>query len=184
MAMFFVIVMGISLMVIGQQWSVTLKRDREAELLFRGNRIKEAIELYGADFEVQKGTRKNRYPLKLKHLTSKSPKRYLQMVYKDPMTGEDFVLIKEGQEIRGVRSSSKDVPYDQVNFKGAGTYEAIRFEATAASGNCVPNPANPQLPVNCKPSSSSKDKGATKGKTPTIPPNTQIGLPEESNKEQ
>ena len=45
MAMFFVVLIGITLMMIGQQWSVTLKRDREAELLFRGNRIKQAIEL-------------------------------------------------------------------------------------------------------------------------------------------
>ena len=71
MAMFFVVLVGISLMTIGQQWSVTLKRDREAELLFRGNRIKTAIETYAADFEVQKGTRKNRYPLSLKNLTAK-----------------------------------------------------------------------------------------------------------------
>ena len=31
MAMFFVVLIGISLMMIGQQWSVTMKRDREAE---------------------------------------------------------------------------------------------------------------------------------------------------------
>ena len=158
MAMFFVVLIGISLMMIGQQWSVTMKRDREAELLFRGNRIKAAIELYGADFEVQKGKRTNRYPLSLKNLTTKSPKRYLQAIYKDPMTGEDFVLIKEGKEIKGVRSSSKEVPYDQVNFKGAGTYEAIRFEATAPSTGCAPNPVNPLLPANCQPGAPSKEK--------------------------
>ena len=147
MAMFFVVLIGISLMTIGQQWSVTMKRDREAELLFRGNRIKAAIESYVADFEVQKGTRTHRYPRTLKDLTKKNPKRYLQAIYKDPMTGEDFVLIKEGQEIRGVKSSSKEVPYDQVHFKGAGTYDAIRFEATPPSKGCTPNPLNPLLPT-------------------------------------
>jgi type II secretory pathway pseudopilin PulG len=161
MAMFFVVLIGISLMMIGQQWSVTMKRDREAELLFRGNRIKAAIELYGADFEVQKGKRKHRYPIALKNLTAKNPKRYLQAIYKDPMTGEDFVLIKEGQEIRGVRSSSKEVPYDQVNFKGAGTYEAIRFEAKPPSTSCTPNPVNPLLPVNCPQGAPSKDKATS-----------------------
>jgi len=158
MAMFFVVLIGISLMTIGQQWSVTMKRDREAELLFRGNRIKAAIESYVADFEVQKGTRKQRYPLTLKDLTKKNPKRYLQAIYKDPMTGEDFVLIKEGQEIRGVKSSSKGVPYDQVHFKGAGTYDAIRFEATPPSTNCTPNPLNPLLPANCPEAATSKKK--------------------------
>ena len=148
MVMFFVVMIGISLMMIGQQWSVTMKRDREAELLFRGTRIKEAIERYAADFEVQKGTRPNRYPQKLKDLTKK-PRRYLQIVYKDPMTGDDFELIKTGAEIRGVRSTSQDKPYDQVNFKDAETYHAIRFEVTGQSTNCTPNPANPLLPPNC-----------------------------------
>jgi len=161
MAMFFVVLVGISLMMIGQQWSVTLKRDREAELLFRGNRIKAAIELYGADFEVQKGKRTHRYPLSLKNLTTKNPKRYLQAIYKDPITGEDFVLIKEGPEIKGVRSSSKDVPFDQVNFKGAGTYQAIRFEAKAPSSGCTPNPVNPLLPANCSQGAPTKEKATS-----------------------
>ena len=163
MAMFFVVLIGISLMMIGQQWSVTMKRDREAELLFRGNRIKAAIEQYVADFEVQKGTRKNRYPLSLKDLTKKNPKRYLQAIYKDPVTGKDFVLIREGLEIKGVRSSSKDVPYDQVNFQGAGTYEAIRFEAEAPSTGCAPNPVNPLLPTQCPEEAHPKEKSATSG---------------------
>jgi len=173
MAMFFVVMIGISLMMIGQQWSVTMKRDKEAELFFRGNRIKNALDQYAADFEVQKGTRTLRYPRTLKELTKKTPKRYLQAVYKDPMTGKDFLLIKEGQEIKGVRSSSKEIPYDQVNFKGAGTYDAIRFEATPPSTNCTPNPLNPLLPTNCQ------KKGATSKKksvpSPTKHPPSQTG---------
>lgn len=148
MAMFFVVLIGISLMMIGQQWSVTIKRDKEAELLFRGNRIKESIERFAADYEVQKGTRPNRYPLTLKELTKK-PKRYLQAVYKDPMTGEDFKLIKDATGIRGVQSSSEETPYDQVNFEGAQTYSAVRFEATPPSTNCSPNPLNPLAPTGC-----------------------------------
>ncbi len=177
MAMFFVVLIGISLMMIGQQWSVTMKRDREAELLFRGNRIKEAIEVYVADFEVQKGTRTNRFPLTLKDLTKKNPKRYLQAIYKDPITGKDFVLIKEGLEIKGVRSSSKEVPYDQVNFKGAGTYEAIRFEAEAASTGCTPNPVNPLLPANCPQGAPPKES------TPTPGPKSGKSVPEAETEE-
>ncbi|MCA9471934.1 MAG: hypothetical protein MRJ96_13590 [Nitrospirales bacterium] len=136
MTMFFVVMMGISLMVIGQEWSVTIKRDREAELVFRGTRIKEAIERYAADYEVQKATRPNRYPQKLIDLTKK-PHRYLQTVYKDPITGEDFDVIKIGAEIHGVRSTSQEKPYDRVNFKDAKTYHAVRFEASGQTGNCA-----------------------------------------------
>lgn len=126
--MFFVVLIGISLMAVNQHWSAILKRDREKELAFRGLRIKQAIERYAADFEVQKATRSNQYPLKLEDLT-KRPKRYLQAVYKDPITGEDFELIKRGTEIRGVRSTSLDLPLDQVAFQGATRYFDIAFEA-------------------------------------------------------
>ncbi|MDH5562899.1 MAG: hypothetical protein OEY91_04650, partial [Nitrospirota bacterium] len=61
--MILVVVMSISLLGVTQQWSVIMKRDREAELLFRGTRIKDAIERYVADYEVQKATRPNRWPL-------------------------------------------------------------------------------------------------------------------------
>lgn len=131
--MFFVVLIGISLMAVNQHWSVILKRDREQELAFRGTRIKQAIERYAANFEVQKGTRSNQYPLKLEDLT-KSPKRYLQAVYKDPVTGEDFELIKRGAEIRGVRSTSLDPPLDQVTFQGAQRYRDILFEASPPGG--------------------------------------------------
>ncbi len=149
--MIFVVVMSISLLGVTQQWSVIMKRDREAELIFRGTRIKDAIERYVADYEVQKATRPNRWPLSLKQLTQKTPKRYLQAVYPDPITGKDFDVIKVGQEVHGVRSTSTDEPYDQVHFKNAKTYKAIRFESTGAGSNCQPNAINPLVQQNCPP---------------------------------
>jgi hypothetical protein len=151
-AMMMVVAMSISLIGVTQQWSVILKRDREAELLFRGTRIKEAIERYVADHEAQKAIRPNRWPRTLEELTKKNPKRYLQAVYTDPITGKDFDLIKTGEELHGVRSTSTDIPYDQVNFKNVKTYQAIRFESTGAGTNCQPNPLNPLAPQNCAPS--------------------------------
>lgn len=158
MMMFIIVLAGITLMAVSQHWITVMKRDREAELLFRGNRIKEAIERYVADYEVQKATRSNRYPLKLEDLT-KRPKRYLQAVYKDPMTGEDFDLIRVGKDIRGVRSSSMDPPMDLVSFQGASSYNNIRFEAVSAG--CGSNPANPAVPANCQkvPSAGEPEEG-------------------------
>lgn len=158
MMMFIIVLLGITLITVSQHTSVVMKRDREAELSFRGNRIKESIERYVADYEVQKATRSNRYPLKLEDLT-KRPKRYLQVVYKDPISGEDFDLIKVGKDIRGVRSPSMDHPMDLVTFKGASTYNSIRFEASAVG--CGSNPTNPAVPVNCQkpPSSGEPEEG-------------------------
>lgn len=159
MAMLAIVLIGVSLTMVGQQWSVIVKRDREAELWFCGNRVKEAIERFVADYEVQKATRPNRYPFDLKELTKRTPKRYLQVVYKAPMTDQDFELIKnkEGQ-IQGVRSSSKYTPFNAVQFKGAATYHAVRFEAVggpapAAAGGCAVNPLLPGCSTPGTPSS-------------------------------
>lgn len=142
--------MGVSMTVVGKQWTVEMKRDREAELAFRGNRIKAALEAYAADYEVMKATRPNRYPVNLQQLIQK-PKRYLPVVYKDPITGQNFELIKVGAEIRGVKSRSKDVPLDQVRFKKAATYNEILFQAMPPSGGqqCAPgtSPINPLNPL-------------------------------------
>jgi len=171
--MMLVVAMSISLMVVTQQWSVIMKRDREAELLFRGTRIKEAIERYVADHEAQKAIRPNRWPRTLKELTKKNPKRYLQAAYTDPITGKDFDLIKIGEELHGVRSTSTDVPYDQVNFKNVKTYQAIRFESTGASTNCQPNPLNPLTTQNCAPSgNTSPSAGVSPESSKTDSPGT------------
>ena len=172
--MILVAVMSISLMGVSQQWSVILKRDREAELLFRGTRIKEAIERYVADHEVQKATRPNRWPRTLEELTKKTPKRYLQTVYKDPITGKDFDLIKVGEELHGVRSTSTDAPYDQVNFKNVKTYQAVRFESTGAVTNCQPNPLNPLVQQNCTPPANAAPtpESDTPGPSETVPSDT------------
>ena len=168
-AMMLVVFMSISLMGVTQQWSVIMKRDREAELLFRGTRIKESIERFVADYEVQKATRPNRWPRTLEELTKKSPKRYLQAVYTDPITGGDFDLIKVGEELHGVRSTSTDVPYDQVHFKNVKTYQAIRFESTGAGTNCQPNPLNPLAPQNCAPSATAQPSPEGSSPEPSKP---------------
>jgi len=172
--MMLVVFMTISLLGVTQQWSVILKRDREAELLFRGTRIKDAIDRYVADYEVQKATRPNRWPRTLEELTKKSPKRYLQMAYSDPITGEKFDLIKVGEELHGVRSTSTDTPYNRVDFKGAKTYQAIRFESTGANTNCQINPLNPNAPSNCPPPGTPPPPGgAPPGESPAPSPSGQ-----------
>lgn len=142
MVMFAIVLMGISMTVVSKQWTVVMKRDKEAELLFRGNRIKTAIEAYAAAYEVEKLKRSNRYPLSLDQLTQK-PKRYLPVVYKDPMTGQDFELIKVGAEIRGVKSRSKEKPFDRVHFKNADAYDQVAFQVQAAAAQPPVVPPKP-----------------------------------------
>lgn len=170
--MILVVIINISLMGVTQQWSVIMKRDKEAELLFRGTRIKEAIERFVADYEVQKATRTSQWPRKLEDLTKKTPKRYLQVVYKDPLTGKPFDLIKVGDEIHGVRSTSTDTPYNVVKFKGAKTYQAIRFESTGATTGCQPNPLNPLAPTCSTPPTEQTPPSETPLDPSQAPPST------------
>ena len=163
MLMFAIVLMGVSLTAMGKQWSVAVKRDKEAELLFRGNRIKAAIEAYAAHHAVEKARRPNRYPTSLEQLTKK-PKRYLQVVYKDPITGQDFELIKAGGQIIGVKSTSKGMPFNKVDFKNASSYDQIAFQAVAPKAQpCLPgvsaiNPLNPLGSVPCPPSGTASRK--------------------------
>ncbi len=170
-----IVLMGISMTVVGKQWTVVVKRDKEAELLFRGNRIKAAIEWYVADYQVRKGTRPNQYPLRLTQLVE-GPKRYLPVVYKDPITGQDFDLIKVGPEVQGVKSRSMETPLDQVRFKQAGRYSEILFvaEKPDVKNNCVPivNAINPLLSTTCPPG----------GGQPGGAPAAQSGLPDSAPK--
>jgi type II secretory pathway pseudopilin PulG len=159
MVMIAIVLMGVSLTVVGQHWSAVVKRDREAELLFRGGRIKRAIEAYAADYEVRKGARPNQYPLRLDQLTEGS-KRYLATLYRDPFTGQEFDLIVINGEIRGVKSRSTEVPLDKVHFKDAASYNQIAFQAIPPSPPgeaCTPqtssvNFLNSLAPNGCPPS--------------------------------
>ena len=83
--------------------------DREAELLFRGTAYREAIEaFYRADPENP------RFPAELSDLTQ-DPRdetlRHIRRLYKDPITGQAFRLIrKDDDTITGVRSTSSEKP--------------------------------------------------------------------------
>jgi hypothetical protein len=92
--------------------SYRLKRDKEAELLFRGLAYKRAIKAYYS--------KNGRYPRQLKELADdrdSSKPRFMRQLYKDPITGGDFKLIlgSEGAII-GVVSASRDVPFKTVDF--------------------------------------------------------------------
>lgn len=135
--MFFIVSMGIFASTAAQQWSIVLKRDREAELLFRGTRIQHAIEKYVADYEVKKAERENAFPRSLEELTKPTP--YLQAAYADPITGQAFELIMSEQDVYGVKSRSKEKLFNRKAFKDAKTYDEVLFKAQVTSRqNCKP----------------------------------------------
>ncbi len=124
------VIIGISLGAAGKYWQYVVLRDKEEELLFRGDQYRNAIELY-----YRAG---QKYPPNIEKLLKddRTPagKRHLRQQYKDPFTGEDFEIITSqtvtvgvpgvlilGQQkatpgIIGVRSKSDKEPLKKGNF--------------------------------------------------------------------
>ena len=124
-AMVIVVIMGITLSMAGQYWSTVVKRDREEELLFRGDQIRKGIETY-YKWTAQKHGGKGLYPESLDEMVkskfSAAPRRSLRQLYKDPITGKaDWVLITDPalKRLMGVRSASNEAPLKSSNFPTA-----------------------------------------------------------------
>ncbi len=111
-------------------WRQQAIREKEAELIFRGEQYARAIHLY----QCKNGT----YPPNVDLLVSQ---RYLREKYKDPIANDDFVpvggLVSTGQGqtsqvgITAVRSKSTDTSIKLYN--GQQTYSQFAFE-TAVNG--------------------------------------------------
>ncbi len=79
-------VMAVMLSIAMPVWQTLVRREREAELVFRGEQYMLAIDLYSR--------RTGGYPTSLDALRTG---RYIRQLYKDPITGEDFRPVFFGQ---------------------------------------------------------------------------------------
>lgn len=111
--------MGIFLATAGEVWHMTLKREKEQELLFVGDQFRRAFNLYALNTPGNG----SRYPQSLEALL-KDPRypsiqRYLRKIYADPITGSaKWGLIKgPNGEIFGVHSLSEDEPVKKSGFR-------------------------------------------------------------------
>ncbi len=157
-----VVLMGISVTVAARQWKAVMQREHEAELLGRGMEIQSAIAAYSAAMKKGRVVPGELYPQTLEALT-KPPKPFLRRVYQDPMTGGDwdYVLGPTGG-IKGVKSTSKAVPFKQStfppslrHFEGLTSYDQWVFQ--------YPNPSmTPTVP---QPPPATSAPGA-----PVVPP--------------
>lgn len=113
-----IIVSGIMLGLAGRTWKQIMQREKEEELLFRGRQIHDAIHRWNHPLPGQHpATNLSELSYLLKDPRSAGTRRYLRKLYKDPMTGEDWVLIKDPVKgIIGVASASSGEPIKQANF--------------------------------------------------------------------
>jgi type II secretory pathway pseudopilin PulG len=108
-----ILIIGIATGAVAELWSTQVKREKEAELLFRLGEFRRGILGYRTDH--------NRLPKDLKDLLLDSSqlrtRRYLRQVYTDPMTGKaDWQLMIQTDRtgttsgIADVRSKSEGKP--------------------------------------------------------------------------
>lgn len=135
--LFALLIIGITLSSVGKYWSFIDKKDKEEELLFRGDQYVRAIDAY---FKSAHG-KVNLYPKKLEDLIkdprSLTPRRYLRRLYKDPFAGKEgwvLILDKKSGRIKGVKSRSEaspikedGFPFRYNHFKGKGSYSEWEF---------------------------------------------------------
>jgi len=116
-AMFLIVVMGIMLQAVSQSWQTIMKRDREEELLFRGSQFRSAIERWRKPAPGKQIMPINDLKDLLEDPHSQQKVRYLRRIYKDPITKEDFTVIRDpALGIIGVASPSDDTPRKMDNF--------------------------------------------------------------------
>lgn len=111
----FVAVAAAGLAGYGEIASHATQREKEAELLFRGEQIRDAIASYYR--------KEQRYPQALAELLEDKrfpmPVRHLRRLYRDPMSGEadwGMVEVPGGGGLMGVYSRSEDPPIKTGNF--------------------------------------------------------------------
>lgn len=110
-----VAVTGAGLVTYAEFASHAGQREKEAELLFRGNAVQAAIGSYYK--------KEQRYPKSLEQLLKDErhamPVRHLRRLYPDPMTGTaDWALVEApGGGVMGVHSRSEEKPIKSGNFR-------------------------------------------------------------------
>lgn len=127
---------SVAMMAATQSWVMDMRRQKEVELLFRGEQIKAALLAYRQSSPPQAP----QFPVSLDELLEdrRGPliKRHLRRLYRDPMTVDgEWGLIKQGPWIVGVHSQSSARPLRAAiaSNDGATSYEDWRFEVLGAT---------------------------------------------------
>jgi len=149
-----VTLMGLAAGIAGTSWRTISQRAKEADLLWKGNQIRQAIGQYyeGAS---QSTTGPKKLPTELSALL-RDPRylehrQYLRQLYVDPMTGGEWQLIKDQSGgIVGVKSRSLKKPFKQdgfaeenKSFAGTSAYSEWHFIHPIKGTVIVPNTDTP-----------------------------------------
>ncbi len=117
-----VAIVGIAMTAANRYWSTVIQREREAELIFRGDQIREAIKTY---YENPPEGQIRQYPRTINDLLKDSrypqTRRHLRRWYKTPFPDEsDWAIVRDaGGRIKGVHSTHPGRPLKTGGFPKA-----------------------------------------------------------------
>jgi len=166
------ILVGVGALGAAEVWSTTLKREREAQLLFVGEQYRRAI---GDYWRMSPGRRA--YPPSIDVLLTDdrfpNPVHHLRRAYRDPMTESgEFEPIMQANAVIGVHSTSADAPIKRAGFpqsyaqfKDAESYAQWQFVFAPKGVNLNAATLNPNNPLNApvNPSAPSFNQGPAPG---------------------
>ncbi len=145
MVLLWVAISGVMLMALSRAWLLESRRERDTELIYRGEQIRAALNAYAA---VPVSTGASRAPTRLEDLLedrrSGQVVRHLRRVWRDPITNSpNWGLVKDANGgIVGVYSVSKRLPllapqgvkrYDEWRFGGDGGATPVASPGAPAS---------------------------------------------------
>ena len=81
-------------------WQTAVKREREEELIFRGEQYQRALILWYAHWSRTLGSPQVAYPSTVEALLNTNNKRFLRKPWIDPLTNEEWRIIKVGPNNR------------------------------------------------------------------------------------
>jgi len=128
-------IMSIAMGVAVQTASFQMQREREAELIFRGEQFIEAIRLYKIKY--------GRYPMQLKEIYEAKP-RVLRKKWKDPITdsenwgiiflGQEGRMGQRGRQLAGPGAMDQQRPGVPGSTTGAGDRPIGKYPPSGSSG--------------------------------------------------
>lgn len=153
--LFAIVLVGLSMMGANKQWTTMMQREREMELLYRGDQYRRAIRSY---VDGQPPSIPRRYPRTVDELLKdeRPPKlkHHLRSAYRDPITGGPFFALPCKDGMKGVVSASEKTtlkrdhfPPEYDQFRSTMVYREWIFQYDPSAPGSPPAPqATPGTP--------------------------------------
>ena len=151
MLLWWVAISGVMLIAVSHSWTMDARRQRETELIFRGEQIKQALQSYYDASPTEPKTLPTTWQDLLEDRRGPKLLRHLRQRYTDPvMPDGEWGVIRQGTFIKGVHSLSTLKPLKGLDKQA--TYQDWRYEidaaaAPASSPASSPSTASPASPA-------------------------------------